>query len=60
MPWERGDLEMHSQAGTPVIVLETSHSAQFQEEIRSQGIVIPGMDDFDETIRGMGNANPQE
>ncbi|EKD29427.1 MAG: threonine synthase [uncultured bacterium (gcode 4)] len=44
----------------PVIFLETSHVAQFWAELRNQWIVVPGMDEFDETLDAMRKARPQE
>lgn len=44
----------------PVIFLETSHVAQFTEELKSQGIIVPGMDEFDTTIAEMRKQKPEE
>lgn len=45
---------------TPVVFLETSHVAQFGEELRERGIIVPGMDEFDETIAKMRKQAPEE
>ncbi|EKE27281.1 MAG: hypothetical protein ACD_3C00227G0002 [uncultured bacterium (gcode 4)] len=45
---------------TPVIFLETSHVAQFWAELREKWIIVPWMDEFDETLNAMRQANPQE
>lgn len=45
---------------TPVVFLETSHVAQFGEELMEKGIIVPGMNEFDETIAGMKKLEPQE
>lgn len=44
----------------PVIFLETSHVAQFGEELKSQWIVVPGMDEFDATLAQMKKQQPEE
>lgn len=44
----------------PVVFLETSHVAQFWDELRAQWIIVPWMDEFDETINAMKNAVPVE
>lgn len=44
----------------PVVFLETSHVAQFWAELEKQWIVVPGMDEFDETLDAMRKAQPQE
>lgn len=44
----------------PVIVLETSHPAQFGAEMKARGIVVPGMDEFDATLDAMRAKKPVE
>lgn len=44
----------------PTIFLETSHIAQFGSELRSQGIIVPWMDEFDETLEALRGKNPVE
>jgi len=56
-PWEDPIL---ADDDTPVIFLETSHVAQFGEELEAKGIIVPGMHEFDETLDKMRNAKPQE
>lgn len=53
-------LEWQFPKSIPVIFLETSHVAQFGEELRSKGIVVPGMDEFDETLEAMKQKKPKE
>jgi threonine synthase len=48
------------QKNIPVIFLETSHVAQFGEELENKGIIVPGMHEFDRTLDAMRNAQPQE
>ena len=64
VPWEQDDpLEFdfaRRTNNTPVIVLETSHSAQFRDEIAAQWIVMPGSREFDETIAKMQQWKPVE
>lgn len=45
---------------TPVIFLETSHVAQFGAELKREWIVVPGTQEFDETLNAMRKANPRE
>ena len=61
--WERDGWEnhpFHEYRLMPVIVLETSHSAQFRDEISAQWIVMPWSHEFDETIRKMQKHQPVE
>lgn len=44
----------------PVIFLETSHVAQFGKELEAKGLIVPGMNEFDETIRAMEKNTPIE
>lgn len=44
----------------PVVFFETSHVAQFGEELESKGIIVPGMHEFDRTLDAMRNTQPQE
>lgn len=44
----------------PTIFLETSHIAQFGKELRDQWIIVPGMDEFDNTLDAMKKNTPQE
>lgn len=48
------------QWNTPVIFLETSHIAQFWEELKSKWIIVPWMDEFDKTIELMKKSKPQQ
>jgi hypothetical protein len=56
-PWTA---ELLTDADTPVIFLETSHVAQFGEELEAKGIIVPGMHDFDETLNAMRITEPKE
>ena len=56
-PWEGLHL---TNDDTPVIFLETSHVAQFGEELKSKWIVVPWMQEFDETLNAMRSAKPIE
>lgn len=58
VPWVRWDHGL--QWNMPVIFLETSHVAQFWAELKKQWIVVPGMNEFDETLDVMRKAQPQE
>lgn len=63
VPWvkdEPEELYFARKDNTPVIFLETSHIAQFTEELQSQWIVVPWMNEFDETINAMRKSNPSE
>lgn len=44
----------------PVIFLETSHVAQFAEELRQSIWIVPGMHEFDETMAEMRKQTPEE
>lgn len=52
--WELTDEDV------PVIFLETSHVAQFGEELEAKWIVVPWMHEFDETLDKMRQAQPKE
>lgn len=54
IPWEL------AQESIPVVFLETSHVAQFSEELQGNWIIVPGMDEFDKTLDAMRKAQPQE
>lgn len=43
-----------------VIFLETSHTAQFADEMDAQGIVVPGMHEFDSTLNAIKEKKPEE
>jgi len=58
VPWIRWEQNLKSDI--PVIFLETSHVAQFWDELRVQWIIVPWMDEFDETLNAMKNAEPVE
>jgi threonine synthase len=49
-----------ADADTPVIFLETSHVAQFGEELERKWILVPWMHEFDRTLNTMRNNKPQE
>lgn len=51
---------MRSTTLTPIVFLETSHVAQFGKELREKWLIVPGMDEFDETIKAMENNTPVE
>ena len=59
VPWLRGDHSLRIDQ-TPVVFLETSHVAQFGPELAAQGIIVPGMDEFDETLAAMRAKTPRE
>jgi len=58
VPWIRWEQNLKSIM--PVIFLETSHVAQFWDELRTKWIVVPWMDEFDETLEKMKNSQPVE
>lgn len=58
VPWERWEFDQYGN--TPIVAVETSHIAQFKDELQAQGIIVPGMDEFDETIHAMQQAKPEE
>jgi threonine synthase len=43
-----------------IVFLETSHVAQFSKELQDKWIVVPWMDEFDDTIKTMEQFKPQE
>ncbi|MFA5916612.1 MAG: threonine synthase [Candidatus Gracilibacteria bacterium] len=58
VPWVKAE---HNLKGTtPVIFLETSHVAQFASELKEKGVIVPGMDEFDNVLDAMKNSNPRE
>lgn len=64
VPWlkakwdKKMDEVFHSNA--PVVFLETSHVAQFWAELKEKWIIVPWMNEFDETLNAMRQAKPQE
>lgn len=44
----------------PVIFLETSHVAQFWEELKQKWIIVPWMNEFDDSINIMRHNSPTE
>ncbi len=59
-PWLDGTFEEHKKAGTPVIMLETSHLAQFRSELSKEWIILPEDGEFEETINAMRRAQPEQ
>lgn len=63
VPWQKDDpieFETAREKSMPVIILETSHSAQFRDEISAQWITMPGSREFDEIIMRMQQWKPEE
>ncbi|GAB0174226.1 MAG: threonine synthase [Candidatus Altimarinota bacterium] len=55
-----GTLADHQRAGTPIVILETSHHAQFRRELSDSGIILPEDGEFQATIDAMRKAEPEE
>lgn len=58
VPRERCDHWL--RAKYPVIFLETSHVAQFWKELRDEKIIVPWMDEFDDTLNKIRQNKPVE
>ena len=57
VPWLRSrqdqDVKKSEIPDTPIVFLETSHVAQFSEELQAKGIIVPGMHEFDTVLDTM-------
>lgn len=58
VPWIRWDYNL--RWSTPLIFLETSHVAQFWDELKKAWITTPWMNEFDEILNKMRKINPVE
>lgn len=58
-PWLNEEYGLKYQ-NVPFIFLETSHVAQFGDELKQRNIIVPWMDEFDDTINTMKQNTPIE
>ena len=59
VPWLKNEHWL-KESKTQTIFLETSHVAQFWNELKRKGIIVPWMDEFDETINQLKQQKPVE